>query len=248
MEKSVNQTQAGMNQPGSEPSAIADRLAAVRERIAVAAKRAGRSAEEVTLIAVSKTKSAQAVCEALAAGQKIFGENRVQEALEKIPGVPPEAEWHLIGHLQSNKARLIPGHFAMMHTLDSEKLARALDRQFAEAGRKLEVLIQLNWCEEPTKSGVRNQAELETLMEAALSSEALVLRGLMTIPDPALDEGQTRTHFAEIRELLEKMKSRFNPGERFSELSMGMSHDFQWAIEEGATMVRVGTAVFGGRQ
>jgi pyridoxal phosphate enzyme (YggS family) len=226
---------------------VADNLARVNARIAEAAKAAGRSPEEITLIAVSKEKPAEAVAEALRAGQRIFGENRVQEALAKIEAVPREAEWHLIGHLQSNKARMIPNRFAAVHTLDSERLAHALNRHAEAAGIVLDVFLQLNLAAEPTKSGVKTLAELGPLLEAALGCGALRLRGLMTLPDPTLSEGETRRHFGEVRELQNKVRAEFGLGPAFSELSMGMSHDFEWAIAEGATMVRVGTAIFGAR-
>lgn len=226
---------------------IAENLAQVRERIATAAAQAGRPPGEVTLIAVSKTKPPQAVAEALAAGQRIFGENRVQEALEKMAHVPAEAEWHLIGHLQRNKSRLVPGSFSAMQSLDSERLAHALEGHAAAAGLALDVFIQLNLGREATKSGVETPAELDRLVETVLGCPNLRLKGLMTLPDPALSEAETRRHFAEVRELQEKLSAEFAPGPQFCELSMGMSHDYALAIAEGATMVRVGSAIFGER-
>ena len=231
-------------------TSIAENLAAVRDRIAAAAKAAGRDAGEITLIAVSKEKPAEVVVEALRAGQRVFGENRVQEALAKIETVAEEveqAEWHLIGHLQTNKARMIPGRFAAVHTLDSERLARALNRHAESAGVVLDVFIQLNLAREASKSGVREMGELGRLLECVLECGALRPRGLMTLPDPALDEAGTRAHFAQVRELNIKVGGEFGLGPNFNELSMGMSHDFLWAIAEGATMVRVGTAIFGAR-
>ncbi|MCZ6730080.1 MAG: YggS family pyridoxal phosphate-dependent enzyme [SAR324 cluster bacterium] len=228
-------------------STIADNLAAVRDSIAEAAQAAGRDPQEVTLIAVSKTKPAAAVAQALAAGQRVFGENRVQEALGKIEAVPPGAEWHLVGHLQSNKARQVPGKFSTVHSLDSPRLALALQKQAAQAGVSLGVLIQLNLKGEASKGGVRDMAGLGALLQTVLDCPALSPRGLMTLPDPGYSEAETRRHFAEVRGLRDSLRAEFGLGPAFRELSMGMSHDFAWAIAEGATMVRIGTAIFGAR-
>ncbi|MCZ6557908.1 MAG: YggS family pyridoxal phosphate-dependent enzyme [SAR324 cluster bacterium] len=228
-------------------STIADNLAAVRDSIAEAAQAAGRDPQEVTLIAVSKTKPAAAVAQALAAGQRVFGENRVQEALGKIEAVPPEAEWHMVGHLQSNKARQVPGKFSTVHSLDSPRLALALQKQAAQAGVSLGVLIQLNLKGEASKGGVRDMAGLGALLQTVLDCPALSPRGLMTLPDPGYSEAETRRHFAEVRGLRDSLRAEFGLGPAFRELSMGMSHDFAWAIAEGATMVRIGTAIFGAR-
>ena len=235
-------------------SGVAESLARVRERIALAAGRAGRDPAEVTLVAVSKTKPAEAVREALAAGQQVFGENRVQEALEKIEllgsrvgGQGEGPDWHLIGHLQTNKARFVPGHFSTLESLDSPKLARALQRQCAETATGLDVYLQLNLDEETTKSGVTKEDDVRALLECVLDCPNLRPLGLMTLPDPALDETGTRRSFARMREELAHLQQAFSPGADFKELSMGMSHDFEWAIEEGATLVRVGSAIFGAR-
>lgn len=232
--------------PSSRPT-IAENLAVVRERIAQAAQRAGRRPEEVTLIAVSKTKPAQAVREAFRAGQRIFGENRVQEALPKMVEAGPGPVWHLIGHLQTNKARQIPGKFAAVHSVDSERLAAAMARHAQAAEHPLDVYLQLNLDREASKSGVTGEEPLRRLAEFTAASPRLVLKGLMTIPSPSLDEGETRRLYARIRELLGALKAEFSLGGAFRELSFGMSHDFEWAIEEGATIVRVGTAIFGAR-
>jgi hypothetical protein len=226
---------------------IREHLAAVNERIAAAARRAGRRPEEVRLIAVSKTQPASAVQEAFRAGQRLFGENRVQEALDKIEAAGPGPEWHLIGHLQTNKARFVPGRFALVHSLDSDRLARALDRQAAAAGLVLPVLIQLNWEREASKAGVTDERGLRTLVECVAGCPGLALRGLMTIPAPDLSESDTRRLYAGIRTLHGGLQAEFGLGSDFSELSYGMSADFEWAIEEGATLVRVGTAIFGAR-
>ena len=241
--------------PALAEQTIAENLAGLKASIAEAAAAAGRAPQEVALIAVSKTKPAEAVAEALAAGQRVFGENRVQEALSKMDGVPPEAEWHLVGHLQTNKARQIPGRFALVHSLDSERLALALANAMetrpmedrAQDGAKLGVLIQLNLDGEATKSGVGDDAQLRRLVATVLGCAALDLRGLMTMPDPALDESETRRHFARVCGLQETLRAEFGLDPSFRELSMGMSHDYRWAIAEGATMVRIGTAIFGAR-
>ncbi|HKI98757.1 MAG TPA: YggS family pyridoxal phosphate-dependent enzyme [bacterium] len=229
-------------------ASIAENLAAVRERIAEAARRAGRAADAVRLLAVSKTKPAAAVLEAFQAGQRLFGENRVQEALAKMEETGPGPEWHLIGHLQSNKARLVPGRFAAVHSLDSDRLAGALQRHAEAAGTVLPVLIQLNLEHEASKAGIADEAGLRRLVEYVRQfCPHLLLTGLMTIPPPDLGEVETRHLFAHVRTLHAGLAAEFGLGSAFCELSMGMSHDFEWAIAEGSTMVRVGTAIFGER-
>jgi hypothetical protein len=225
---------------------IAGNLAAVRERIAQAARRSGRDADAVTLVAVSKTKPLAAVMEAYAAGQRLFGENRVQEALPKLEQSPADTEWHMIGHLQTNKARQIPGAFSTVQSVDSEKLARALSKHVPK-GDTLDIMLQLNWSHEASKAGIADEDGLRQVLEAVLPLPGLRLTGLMTIPDPDYSEAQTRRCFADIRGLHGRMRQEFGLGEAFRELSMGMTHDFEWAIEEGATVVRVGTAIFGAR-
>jgi pyridoxal phosphate enzyme (YggS family) len=226
---------------------IAENLARVRGRVADAVRRSGRPADAVRLVAVSKTHSAAAVAEAFAAGQREFGENRVQEALGKMPQCPEGAVWHLVGHLQSNKAKLVPGAFALVHSVDSLRLAETLNRHAQAAGYTVNVLIQVNLTGEASKSGVHEAAEVEPLVTGVMASPALRPLGLMTIPDPSYDEVRTRAVFARMRELLERLRSACGAGPTFCELSMGMSQDFEWAIEEGATLVRVGTAIFGSR-
>lgn len=236
-----------MSEAIAETPDIAANLAQVRERISAAAVRAGRNPQAVRLVAVSKTKPADAVRQALAAGQVLFGENRVQEALEKIDEIGSGPQWHLIGHLQSNKARFVPGRFAMVESVDSARLAQQLDRHAAAADLILNILLQLNWQGESSKAGVLDESELQALLEAVLACGNLRVCGLMTIPDPALDEQGTRGVYAEMRNQLERLASSLKPGPQFRELSMGMSHDYELAIEEGATLVRVGTAIFGAR-
>jgi hypothetical protein len=222
---------------------IQERLAAVRRRIAAAAARSGRPSSAVTLVAVSKTMPAAAIREAVSAGATILGENRVQEAREKIQVLPGAAEWHLIGHLQTNKAKLAVGLFECIHSLDSVRLAQELGRHAGEAGRQLRCLVEVNVGEEAQKSGI-GAATVRPLLEAAQRLPQLSVQGLMTIP-PFLPEPESvRPFFRRLRELRDRLESE---GWTLPDLSMGMSHDFEVAIEEGATLVRIGTAIFGSR-
>lgn len=219
------------------PAALADRLAAVQARIAAAARAAGRKPEAVALVAVSKTMPADAVLEALAAGQRLFGENRVQEAQAKFPALRaryPDLRLHLIGHLQTNKAEEAVAVADLIETVDRPKLAESLAKAMAKLGKRVPVYVQVNTGEEPQKGGVA-PPEAETLL-AHCRSLGLDVRGLMCIP-PVDDE--PAPHFA----LLADMARRFG----LAELSMGMSGDFDIAIRLGATHVRVGTAIFGAR-
>ena len=228
-------------------SAAAHRLAEVRERIAAAARRSGRNSDAVRLIAVSKTKPAAEI-EALAGlGQREFGENQVQEALAKIERLQGRGlEWHFIGHLQSNKTRFIPGNFGWVHSLDSERLAARISAAVTDPAAPVRLLVQVNVFRDPAKHGVAEQ-DLFALLEAILARELPGIRlcGLMTIGRLALSEADTRRGFARARGLLQQCRERF--GDAFRELSMGMSGDYELAIEEGATMVRVGSALFGSR-
>lgn len=231
-----------------DPDGLQQRLADIRSRIASAAKRAGRAAADVQLIAVSKTHLAEVMREAIAAGVTDLGENRVQEADEKIDDVGRNAaRWHLIGHLQSNKARRAAQLFDVIHSVDSVGLARKLNRACAELNReKLPVLIQVDLGHEATKSGV-DENQLPQLVQSINSSENLSLIGLMTLPPFFDDPELTRPFFVKLRELRDRYQTQGAFGDRRGELSMGMTHDFEVAIEEGATMVRVGTAIFGAR-
>jgi hypothetical protein len=197
----------------------------------------------VTLVAVSKTMPAAAIREAVSAGVKILGENRVQEAREKIEALPGAAEWHLIGHLQTNKAKLAVGLFDCIHSLDSVRLAQELGRHAEEAGRRLRCLVEVNLGEEAQKSGV-DVAEVRPLLEAARRLPQLSVQGLMTIPPFLPDPESVRPFFRRLRDLRDRLESE---GWTLPDLSMGMSHDFEVAIEEGATLVRIGTAIFGSR-
>lgn len=224
------------------------RLAQVRSRIGSAAERAGRMSDDVQLIAVSKTHPVEVIRDAIAAGVTDLGENRVQEADGKISDVGRNAaRWHLIGHLQSNKARRAVQLFDVIHSLDSTVLARKLDRACHDLQREeLPVLIQVDLGHEATKSGA-GESELPELIETINSCQCLSLIGLMVLP-PFFDDAElTRPFFSQLRALRDRYASQGAFGERRGELSMGMTHDFEVAIEEGATMVRVGTAIFGER-
>ena len=227
---------------------IAERVAAVRDRIARAASRAGRRPEEVTVVAVSKTHPPDAVREAFAAGLRHFGENKVQEAEPKIADLAAlradGLRWHLVGHLQSNKARAAAALFDRVDSVDDAKLAARLEKAAAEKGRTLPVLVQVRLGDEETKSGL-DERRLFPALEMMRGLKRLRVDGLMTIPPPAEDPEVMRPFFRRLRALRDRAK-----GEGLllgSELSMGMSHDLEVAVEEGATMVRVGTALFGAR-
>jgi pyridoxal phosphate enzyme (YggS family) len=222
----------------------------IRERITAAARRAGRAPEEVTLMAVSKTFAPQHIREAYGAGLRVFGENRVQEFSQKTASLRdlPDAEWHMIGHLQSNKAALAVELFAAVDSVDSLRLAQKLDSAAKQMGKKLAVLIEVNVGGEMAKSGVHPESPaLQDLLLAAPALEYLEIRGLMTIPPFADDPQDARPYFRKLRELQKQIADRKLPGLRMDILSMGMSHDFEVAIEEGSTCVRVGTAIFGER-
>jgi hypothetical protein len=233
--------------------ALGARLDEIRGRVAACARRAGRRPEDVTLIAVSKTHAAEAVRRALVAGVADFGENRVQEAEEKIVAVGDGAggaerpRWHLIGHLQSNKARRAVKLFDLIHTVDSTELLERLERMCVEEGRaELPVLLQVDLAGEETKAGAPPEALPELAARAAICTHVR-LAGLMTLPPFDEETERVRPYFRRLRELRDELFERGAFGEGRGELSMGMSHDFEVAIEEGATMVRVGTAIFGRR-
>lgn len=231
---------------GKAEGEIAARLAEVRARIGRAATRAGRLPAEITLVAVSKTVSAHIVASAAAAGQQVFGENRVQEALEKARVSGPGLTWHLIGHLQSNKAKAAARLFDVVESLDSPALARELDRRAGEQGRCLRVLVQVKLAEETGKSGIALQ-QAPSLVETVARLPHLELVGLMTIPPPFENPEDSRPWFARLRGLRDLWDGRNCPRGTLRELSMGMSADYEVAIEEGATVVRVGSSIFGAR-
>jgi pyridoxal phosphate enzyme (YggS family) len=226
---------------------IAGRVAAVRERIARAAARAGRPAESVTLVAVSKTFPVSAVREAFLAGVADFGENKVQEAEGKVGELADLRErglrWHLVGHLQSNKAKKAGALFDLVHSLDGVSLGRRLHETGVERGKPVRVLVQVDLAGEETKFGLP-EAELLPTLEALRGLEALRVEGLMILPPYDEDPEKSRAYFRRLRELRDRAQAAGLLG---GQLSMGMSHDFETAIEEGATLVRVGTAIFGER-
>ena len=231
-------------------SSVVKNLAAVRERIAAAARRADRRQEEIALMAVSKTFPPETIREAYAAGQRLFGENRVQEFADKAGALSdlPDAEWHMIGHLQTNKAAKAAELFTAVDSVDSLRLAEKLNTAAQAAGKRLPVLIEINVGGEASKSGIApNSPELEHLLAAAPQLTALQFCGLMTIPPFTEDPQQARSYFRRLRELRDQIAARHIPAVNLDVLSMGMSHDFEVAIEEGSTCVRVGTAIFGER-
>jgi hypothetical protein len=230
----------------NQSSSIAEALELVRARIARAAARAGRSPEEISLVAVTKTVPPSRIAEAVEAGQTLFGENRTQEAKEKVAAFGPEITWHMIGHLQKNKSKAAVEIFDALESLDSEELALLLNRRAGEAGKVMPVFIQVKEAEETAKGGIRPD-DVPRLIERVLSLPSLVLGGLMTIPPwPAVPE-DSRPFFARLRELRDEWDGRCCPRGTLRELSMGMTMDYEVAVEEGATVVRVGSAVFGNR-
>jgi pyridoxal phosphate enzyme (YggS family) len=223
------------------------RLADVRDRIARAAARVGRDPSRIRLVAVSKTFDAEYVRAAAQAGQIDFGENKVQEAQQKRAQTSDlPITWHLIGHLQSNKARKAAAEFDVIHSIDDPSLVRKIEDAAAEAGRKLELLVQVDLAGEPTKHGAREEA-LPAIFDAAQGCVAVRLSGLMMLPPAAADPETARRWFRELLGVRDRLLARGVDGAMLAELSMGMSHDYEIAIEEGATLVRVGTAIFGTR-
>lgn len=225
---------------------IADRLAEVQRRIREAAQRAGRDPAEVRLVAVSKTKPIELIREAIAAGAKALGENYVQELLSKREAIGDRVEWHFVGHLQTNKVRQIVPFCALVHGVDSLKLAAEIDRRAGMVGRTQAVLVEVNLAGEASKFGV-GEEEAGLLAEAIAKLPHLRLDGLMTMPPYAEDPEESRPYFIRLRELREKLARTGALPAECRELSMGMTADYEIAIEEGATIVRVGTAIFGSR-
>jgi len=227
-----------------------ENIAVVRERLVAAAGRAGRRPEEIALMAVTKTHPPQRIREAYAAGLRLFGENRVQEFAGKAGALADlaAAEWHMVGHLQTNKAGKTAELFDAVESVDSVKLAEKLDAAARTLSKKLSVLVEINVGGETAKSGVApDSRELEAMLLAARRLEALEFRGLMTVPPFTDDPDDARPYFRKLRELRDTVAARKFPAVRMEVLSMGMSHDFEVAIEEGSTCVRVGTAIFGER-
>ncbi len=222
---------------------IRDRLLRVQDRIRAAASRVGRQASSATLVAVSKAMPLHVIREGVEAGVTILGENRVQEARDKIAALPGVARWHLVGHLQTNKAKLAMQLFELIHSLDSLKLAQVLDRYGQELAKPVRCLIEVNLGGEQSKSGITEDG-VRPLLEGVAGLRHLRIEGLMSIPPFLPDPEQIRPYFRRLRTLRDKLRDE---GFALDELSMGMTHDFEVAIEEGATLVRIGTAIFGPR-
>jgi pyridoxal phosphate enzyme (YggS family) len=227
-------------------SEISENLARVRERMEAAARRAGRNFEKIRLVAVSKTVGINRVRQAVEAGAKILGENYVQEAREKMEELGHGVAWHFIGHLQTNKAKVASRLFDFIHSVDSLKLAEELGREAFREKKVLPVLLQVNIAREETKFGAKEDETFQ-LLERISRVQGILVRGLMTMPPYFEDPEESRPYFRELRELAETISRKKIPGILMEELSMGMSSDFEVAIEEGATMIRVGTAIFGPR-
>jgi hypothetical protein len=227
------------------PDNFTERLSRVMERIEKACGHSVRRKEEVRILAASKAQSPESVQEAVSCGLLIFGENRVQEAKQKIPLCPSQAEWHMIGHLQTNKAREAVRLFRVIHSCDSQKLLAAVDAAGSLAGRIVPVLLEVNLSGEGSKFGLVPEA-VPAALEFANGLKQIEIRGLMTIPPASENPEDARPFFRQLR--LERDKWRAQSGYDLNELSMGMSHDFEVAVEEGATWVRLGTALFGRRE
>ncbi|MFI5104100.1 MAG: YggS family pyridoxal phosphate-dependent enzyme [Terriglobales bacterium] len=229
---------------------VSDNIAEIRRRVASAAARVGRRPEEITLMAVSKTVEPGRIRQAYAAGIRVFGENRVQEFAEKSEALRDlkEAEWHLIGHLQSNKARKAAESFHAVDSVDSLRLAEKLNDAAKQLDKTLDVLIEIKVGMEETKAGIPpDSPELDELLRGAAALDHLQIRGLMSIPPHTEDPAGARPYFRLLRDLRDTIAGRRLPRVAMDVLSMGMSHDFEVAIEEGSTCVRVGTAIFGER-
>jgi pyridoxal phosphate enzyme (YggS family) len=226
---------------------ICENLYRLKEKIAAIAERCGRDPRGIELLAVSKRMTAEQIREAYHCGQHLFGENFVQEAVEKIPQLAPSLRWHFIGHLQSNKARHAARLFAMVETVDRLRLAAELNKHAAACGRTLDILVQVNVGEEPQKSGIAPQ-NVEQFVTELGTLQHLRVRGLMTIPPYAVDPELARPFFRTLKELADRCRDRGLFADNNSVvLSMGMSGDYPVAIEEGATQLRIGTAIFGER-
>ena len=225
-------------------SRIAENLADVRRRIEVACARSSRSLSSVRLVAITKTVPAPAIRELVVAGHRLVGENRIQEALPKMDELGTAADWHFVGHLQTNKVRLAAGRFALIHGVDSVRLGREIASLAERAAERQAVLLQVNVSGEPSKFGVAERDVLP-LLEALAREERLELQGLMTIPPPVERPEESRRWFARLRDLRDACSR--TTGLALGELSMGMTDDFEVAIEEGATLVRIGRALFGAR-
>lgn len=230
-----------------DPAALRARLNGVRDRIARAAGRAGRDPASVRLVAVSKTFSVGHIRALADAGQADFGENKVQEALEKMRDTADlPLRWHLVGHLQSNKARKAAARFDVIHSVDDSALVASLDEGARADGRRIDLLVQVDLAGEATKHGAA-PGEVTVILAAAAACRAAAITGLMTLPPAADDPALVRPYFARLRRLRDELLSGGAEPSTLRDLSMGMSHDFEVAVEEGATLVRVGSAIFGER-
>lgn len=225
---------------------VAENLKLVMDRIAAAAKRAGRDPSSVRLVVVTKTVGHSSIREAVAAGAAILGENRVQEAKEKIEALGRIVNWHLIGHLQTNKAKYAVKLFDLIHSVDNLELAAEIDRQAAKIGKAQDILIEVNIAGEASKAGMAVR-DAPVLVREAAKLKNISIRGLMTMPPYSENPEDSRPYFSVLRELAETIAKENFPNVSMRELSMGMSGDFEVAVEEGATLVRVGTAIFGER-
>ncbi len=225
---------------------ISANIALINARIRAAAEAAERDPATVRLVAVSKTRPAEDIIAAFQAGQRFFGENYIQELVPKLAEIHEDVQWHFIGHLQSNKVKYIAGRVALIHSVDRISLAQEIDRQWGRLGKICEVLIQVNISGEATKSGTTEAGAIQLVRECALLPNINV-KGLMTMPPFFDDPDAARPYFTELRRLAETISELQIAGVEMKELSMGMSGDFETAIQEGATLVRVGTAIFGSR-
>ncbi len=225
---------------------IATNIAEIQKRIAAACKSCGRNPAEVRLVAVSKKKPAEDIDAAFATGQTLFGESYVQECVAKIEAVKAAVEWHFIGALQSNKVKYLRGKVAMIHSVDRFSLAEEIDRQWGKDNACVDILIQVNIGEEASKSGT-TASDLIELVRQVARLEHVRIKGLMTLPPWEADLEEVRPYFRQLRQLAEQIAELELPDVGMHELSMGMSHDYEVAIEEGATLIRIGTAIFGER-
>ncbi len=223
---------------------ISDNIKSVTQRIASACERSGRSPDSVKLICVTKTRSISEIREAMAAGVVCLGENRVQDAVLKFAALGEKAEWHLIGHLQTNKVRDAVRIFSLIHSVDSLRLAQAINKEAARAGKTKDILIQVNTSGEASKFGL-NPQDLTGLIKEAITLPNIHINGLMTIAPEASDPETVRPYFKALRELRDEARSAVIPPHALSILSMGMTGDFEVAVEEGSDMVRIGRAIFG---
>lgn len=225
---------------------IRENLAEVRTRISEAAKRSGRQLDDVKIMAVTKTRSLEEIEEAYSAGFRLFGENRIQEAVQKFSDFHPDAELHIIGHLQSNKAKAAADIAVCIESVDRVKIARVLNKHAQAINKELEILIEYNTSGEESKSGFTSEDDFFKGLDEIITLDYLKVKGLMTVGPLAGGSDTVRSAFAQLRTLFEKTKTRYS-GLNLCELSMGMSSDFPIAVEEGATIVRIGTSLFGPR-